>query len=167
MNTRTMRVLVDTNVWLDQFLPERPHGQESREFLDRAVESNLALAYPAGSLKDVFYLVDNESKRMARRETGALTQEDAQAAQEYAWGCIEAVQDLASPVPVDLIDIRKASIWRRSNGDFEDNLVRAAAERLEADLVVTWDRGLLSKCFVPTVTPPVAVCAMEAWDEMP
>ena len=158
-----MRVLVDTNVWLDQFLPGRPHAKESRRFVDRAVEADVDLAYAAGSLKDVFHLVDHETKRLVREERGALSQSDASAAQEYAWGCIEAIQDLASPVGMDLIDIRKASIWRRPNADFEDNLVRAAAERLEADLVVTWDKGMLAKSFVPTVTPADALGEMEVW----
>ena len=163
MSLRRMRVLVDTNVWLDQFLPGRPHAKESRHFVNRAIETDVDLAYAAGSLKDVFYLVDHEAKRLAREERGAISQSDARAAQEYAWGCIEAIQDLASPVGMDLIDIRKASIWRRSNADFEDNLVRAAAERLEADLVVTWDKGMLAKSFVPTVTPADALGEMEVW----
>ena len=158
-----MRVLVDTNVWLDQFLPGRQHAKESRSFVERAIQTDVDLAYAAGSLKDVFYLIDHEAKRLAREKTGTLTQKDALVAQEYAWSCIEAIQDLASPVGMDLVDIRKASIWRASNTDFEGNLIRAAAERLEADLVVTWDKGMLAKSFVPTVTPADALGEMEVW----
>ena len=166
MSARSMRILVDTNVWLDQFLPNRPHGQESREFVDRAVEQGAAFAYAAGSLKDVFYIIGNECKRLARSDSDELAEADARFAQEYAWGCIEAIQDLASPVGMDVADIRKASIWRRSNADFEDNLIRAAADRLEADLVVTWDKGMLSKCFVPTVTPADALAELESWESL-
>ena len=161
-----MRILVDTNVWLDQFLPGRPHERASREFVDLAVENGAALAYAAGSLKDVFYIIGSECRRLARGGDGELAEADALFAQEYAWGCIEAIQSMASPVGMDLVDIRKATIWRNSNGDFEDNLIRAAADRLGADLVVTWDKGMLSKCFVPTVTPADAIAELESWGRL-
>ena len=163
---RPLRILVDTNVWLDQFLPARPHERESRMFIDHAVERGASLAYAAGSLKDVFYIIGNECKRLARGNDGELAEADALYAQEYAWGCIEAIQNMASPVGMDLVDIRKASIWRRSNSDFEDNLIRAAADRLEADFVVTWDKGMLSKCFVPTVTPAAALSELDSWAKL-
>lgn len=54
----------------------------------------------------------------------------------------------------------------RVNGDFEDNLMRAAAERSEADLLVTWDKGMLAKRVIPTVTPSEAIAEIEAWEEL-
>lgn len=157
-----MCILVDTNVWLDLFLPGRPHEGESRLFLERAMEADACLVYPGCILKDVFYLIASECKRLARQEKGELSHTDAVVAQQYAWGCIEIIQELAVPIDMGLLDIRKATIWRRSNTDFEDNLVRAAAERSKADLVVTWDKGMLAKCFVPTVTPVDAIAELEA-----
>ena len=49
------------------------------------------------------------------------------------------------------------------DGDLEDNLVRAAAKRANVDLVVTWDKGMLAKAVVPTVTPTDALAVMDAW----
>ncbi len=166
MSKTQMRIMVDTNVWIDQFLPDRPRQGESLRFLDRACEVDALLLYPACILKDVFYLISSESKRLAREQTGSLTEADAMASQSYAWGCIEAIQELALPVDTTLIDIRMASVWKRVNGDFEDNLVRAAAERAKADLLVTWDKEMLAKRVVPTVTPTQAIAEMDAREEL-
>lgn len=166
VGSKQMRVLVDTNIWVDQFIPQRPGQKHSLRFIDKACEEDVMLLYPACILKDVFYLIASESKRLTREKTGALSQQYALAAQAYAWGCIDAIQELALPVGTELIDIRMASVWRRVSGDFEDNLVRAAAERSEADLVVTWDKGMLSKRVVPTATPLDALAEIEAWKEL-
>ena len=166
MSGAQLRILVDTNVWVDQFLPLRPGQQESLRLVERACDVDALLLYPACILKDVFYIINNESKRLTRERAGTLSDADALAAQAYAWGCIEAIQDLALPLDTTLIDIRMASIWRGVNGDFEDNLVRAAAERSHADLVVTWDKGLLSNRTMPAVTPTQALAEIEAWEKM-
>ena len=52
---------------------------------------------------------------------------------------------------------RLVAKWRSVNSDFEDNLVRAAVQRSDADLLVTWDKHLLARAFVPTVTPEDAL----------
>ncbi len=166
MSARQMRVLVDTNVWVDQFVPERPGQQHSLRFIELACDKDVILLYPACILKDVFYLITNECKKLVRQQSGSLTEQDARSAQTYAWGCIEAIQELALPIGTELVDIRMATVWRRVNGDFEDNLVRAAAQRCEADLLVTWDKGMLAKRVVPTATPTGALAEIEAWEEL-
>lgn len=166
VSNNQMRVLVDTNVWVDQFIPQRPGQRHSLRFIDKACEEDVILLYPACALKDVFYLIQSESRRLAREQMGALSQQDALAARAYAWGCIDAIQGLALPVGTELIDIRMASIWRHVSGDFEDNLVRAAAERSEADLLVTWDKEMLAKHVVPTATPVDALAEMQVWKEL-
>ena len=166
MSGNQLRILVDTNVWVDQFLPLRPGQQDSLRLVERACDVDALLLYPACILKDVFYIINSESKRLVREKLGALSEVDTLAARTYAWGCIEAIQGLALPVDTTLIDIRMASIWRNVNGDFEDNLVRAAAERAGADLVVTWDKGLLSNRVMPVVTPAQALAEIDAWEKV-
>ena len=163
MNGQSHTILVDTNVWLDQYLPGRLHANESQAFVDRALELGVELAFPASSIKDVFYLVGSELKRVVRAETGTVSEADAQAIQQVAWGVVDSLQEVATPVGMDLSDVWLASRWRQVDGDLEDNLVRAAAKRARVDLVVTWDKGLLSKAVVPTVTPTDAMAVMAAW----
>ena len=42
-------------------------------------------------------------------------------------------------------------------------LLRAAAKRANADLPVTWDKVMLSKAVVPTLTPTDAIDEMSTW----
>jgi predicted nucleic acid-binding protein len=156
-------ILVDTNVWLDQYLPVRPHKEESQAFMDYALTQGIELAFPASIIKDVFYIVANEYKRIVRSETGSLTESDARAIQQLAWGVVDNMQEIATPVGMDLSDVWLASKWRRVDADLEDNLVRAAAKRAKSDLLVTWDKGMLSKAVIPTLTPTDAVSEMGTW----
>ncbi|MDO4808165.1 MAG: type II toxin-antitoxin system VapC family toxin [Coriobacteriales bacterium] len=155
-------ILVDTNVWLDNYLPNRPHGNESRRFLDAAIEAGAELVYPASVTKDVFYIVGSEYKRLLRQESGCVTQQDAATISRIAWGVVDNMAQIATPVGMDLADLWLSSKWRQVDSDLEDNLVRAAAKRARVDLVVTWDKGMLGKAFVPTVTPTVATLQLES-----
>jgi len=107
--------------------------------------------------------VASEFKRAVRSETGRLTEADALAIQRLAWGVIDNMQEVGTAVGIDLSDIWLASKWRRVDSDLEDNLVRAAARRAKVDLLVTWDKGVLSKALVPTLTPADAMLEMESW----
>ena len=156
-------IVVDTNVWLDQYLPARPHRAESHAFVDAALAQGVELTYPVSVIKDVFYLVANEYKRVVRAETGALSESDARSIQRLAWGVVDNMQEVATPVGMDLADVWLASKWRRVDADLEDNLVRAAAKRANADLLVTWDEAMLSKAVVPTLTPADAIDEMSTW----
>ena len=98
-------ILVDTNVWLDQYLPARPHKEESQAFLDSALAQGIELAYPTSIIKDVFYIVVNEFKRIVRSETGSLTESDTRAIQQLAWGVVDNMQEIATPVGMDLSDV--------------------------------------------------------------
>ena len=156
-------IVMDTNVWLDQYLPARPHRAESHAFVDAALAQGVELTYPVSVIKDVFYLVTNEYKRIVRAETGALSKSDAKSIQRLAWGVVDNMQEVATPVGMDLADVWLASKWRRVDADLEDNLVRAAAKRANADLLVTWDKVMLSKAVVPTLTPADAIDEMSTW----
>lgn len=163
MSGQSRGILVDTNVWLDQYLPGRPHAKDSQAFVDKALELGIELAFPAASIKDVFYLAGSEYKRIVRAETGTVSKADAQAIQRIAWGIVDSLQEVATPIGMDLSDVWLASKLRQVDGDLEDNLVRAAAKRANVDLVVTWDKGMLAKAVVPTVTPTDALAVMAAW----
>ena len=51
-------VLVDTNIWLDNYLGDRPGAASSRAFLDRAFGEGAVLCYAVTTAKDLFYMFD-------------------------------------------------------------------------------------------------------------
>ena len=69
-------LLIDTNVWLDYFLPDRAGGKEAIDLIVFAFEYEFPLLYPAAIVKDVFYVAVSTFKRIARAEKGSLTQSD-------------------------------------------------------------------------------------------
>ncbi len=124
------KVMVDTCVLIDALAPGRPSHEDARELFSRALASGeknlLALA---SSLKDAYYI-------LCRHYRDEPTARKAIAAMANALELIACDADLV-----------KASL-RSNEPDFEDGLVRAAAERVSADGVVTRDeRGFVgSSC---------------------
>lgn len=67
-DTKTTRVLVDTNVWLDAFLGFRTGCKAAVELLKEGQGAGVEFVYPVGALQDVFALLITELKRKARLE---------------------------------------------------------------------------------------------------
>lgn len=141
-----LSMLLDTNVWLDYYLPWRGGHAAARQLIERALEDNWTLAYAVSTAKDVYYLVSAEHKRAERVATGSLSESAAQAATATAWGCINNMQAIACAVPLDHTDVWMASKQRALHGDFEDDLVIASAMRGKVDYLVTNDETLLRHC---------------------
>lgn len=144
MSEAPKRILVDTNVWLDYFIPSRRGRSVAIEFLRDACTAQVDLLYAATSSKDLFYLISSEHKAWYRREHGSLSQDAATAATSLAWDCLSVLSQLATPVPCDLSDMWMASKQRELHSDYEDDLIIAAAMRAKADLLVTNDVKLCS-----------------------
>jgi predicted nucleic acid-binding protein len=154
MSEAPRRILVDTNVWLDYFIPSRRGRSVAIEFLRDACTVQVDLLYAATSSKDLFYLISSEHKAWYRREHGSLSQDAAVAATSLAWDCLSVLSQLATSVPCDLSDIWMASRQRELHSDYEDDLIIAAAIRSQADLLVTNDAKLCSHA-------PVAAMSVE------
>ena len=103
MSTRKTIALVDTNVWLDCYLPDRPNSVATRDYICMAQQNSVQLAYPVHILKDVFYLIQLDLKRMARKN-GAGTESDFLAVQRAAWSCIENMREQAIAIGADESD---------------------------------------------------------------
>ena len=117
MSENPKRILVDTNVWLDYFIPSRRGRSAAIEFLRDACTAQVDLLYAATSSKDLFYLISSEHKAWYRREHGSLSQDAASAATSLAWDCLDVLSQLATPVPCDLSDIWMASKQRKLHSD--------------------------------------------------
>ena len=61
-NTTTAILLLDTNVWLDNYIPTRPGHETARRLLRHARNNGVQLVYAVGTIKDAFYLVSSQQK---------------------------------------------------------------------------------------------------------
>lgn len=115
----TFRVLFDTNVLLDAFIETRPQSEEACQALKACSGgADLGLVTP-GSLKDVYYVIGKRDGRGA-----------AQAA-------VDQLMGMLAIVPFDMKACHVAA--GSDEPDFEDGLVRAAAELNEVDFILTRD----------------------------
>ena len=150
--SQQLTLLLDTNVWLDYYLPWRSGYAAAQRLIVSAFEQNQTLAYAVPSIKDVFYMSAAEYKRAERASTGALSESAARAANATAWGCVNNMQEIATAIPLDHTDVWMASKQRALHGDFEDDLVIAAAMRGKVDYLVTSDDALLRHCPVAALS---------------
>ena len=157
-------LLLDTNVWLDYFLGWRDMSPTSRRLVELALSQDCTLVYAVSSVKDVFYIVASEHRRLERAAEGSLGEGAVAAANAAAWGCVNALQEMACAVPLDHTDVWMASRQRVLHADFEDDLIIAAALRAKADYLVTNNEGLLRHCPVAALDARDMVALLETKD---
>ena len=154
--------LVDTNVWLDNYLGFRPDHRASCEFLDEAIGRHAVLCHAATTAKDVHFFTSQLAKKMLRESGLEINEATARAMNETAWAHLENMNELSTLVGLDLSDFWIAGKLRDFNEDIEDNLIMAAAERAGADYIVTRDKGLLRKSTVSALAPEDATALLRA-----
>lgn len=160
MSSRITSVMLDTNVWLDYFLPARPGHDDAINLVDMCIEQGVALLYASTSAKDVFFLSGQALKHQAR-STCPDTEPAYAAINEIAWSFVSCMRELATPVGVDASDFWLAERYRSLHSDFEDNLVLAAVERAHADLLVTSDAKLITHAPCTALTPADAAALIK------
>lgn len=143
MSTLPTCLLLDTNVWLDNYLDVRPSSEESRKLIDLALAHEITLTYPITALKDVHFIIASFLKRAARTEGGMLDAEKAAAINDAAFACVKNMREIATAVGADDSDAWLALQLYSSHRDIEDNMVLAAMERSNAAMLVTNDLQLL------------------------
>ena len=153
MEYKQTKILADTNLWIDKYIPHRPSSDVSREVLRLCVSDDIALLYPMRSLADVFWQVSRDRKNWLRKEYGEITETHAHAVNADAWACVDNMMEVGAPVGADVSDVWTAQRLRSVHADFEDDMVLAAAKRAEVDYLVTSDRQLIQKADVVALTP--------------
>ena len=148
-----MRILLDTNVWLDHYLATRPGHEDVEKFLTLAIEADAGFLVPIASLKDFFYLMQIELKCAVRMDGRPLDGNDLCAMREIAWAALDNLLELATVVGADTSDAWLAQKHRALHDDFEDDLVLAAAIRSKADFLITADASLLKHAPVAALSP--------------
>ena len=145
-------LLLDTNIWLEMYIPSRAQQAVCLELVNVAQQKDAALAYASHAALDVYQKVRKENKRWAR-EHGTLTESMAKAIKRLAWDCVNDMQRLAMAIPADSGDFYLACKHRDIHDDLEDDLVLAACKKAHANYLVTLDRDLLARSPVEAVTP--------------
>lgn len=143
MSADRKTVLFDTNSLIDYSIPTRPnHKATIRLFDDLMASDQVNSCCFAGSVKDAYYIFQLEQKRDVRNEFGTLTESDALAANELAWGSIENLEKFFTIIPCDMRTVWIARKLKDICSDFEDCLLLAACELADADFLVTSDERL-------------------------
>lgn len=155
-------LVLDTNCWIDYYVPYRRHSKESRALIQYAFLRDIKLAYPACIAKDVFYLIAADSKRFIRESKGSLTESDAALVNESAWSAVNHMRENAFAVSIGQTDVWYAAKMRNIHSDFEDNLVLAATERANATYLITNDEQLIKHAPVTALTPHDALMFLRA-----
>ena len=137
-----LKLLVDTNVWIDYFLERRPEAHEAAMgFMAEATAADAVLHTSSATMPDLFFLLCQETKRYLREHGKPVDELFAAAVRESAWSSVRNVMELSMIVPVGQNEALRAMTYRDLHDDFEDDLLLAAAARVDADYVVTSDRA--------------------------
>lgn len=128
-----MKVLFDTNVWLDIVLGREGFYLDSFMALVDCLDEGDEIGMAATSLKDVFFIVE--------RMEGA----------EVAYEAVGKMLELARALTVDDWVCRKAVELERP--DYEDGIVAAAALSDEVDCIVTRDAAAFQNLNIRRYTP--------------
>ncbi|MDO4502225.1 MAG: PIN domain-containing protein [Coriobacteriia bacterium] len=160
-SSQPLRILIDTNVWLDNYLSFRPNSKASRLFIEAALRRGAELIYPVHCLKDVFFLIQRSLKRESCA-SGSPTEEDYQSIQRITWSCIDNMRSLATAVGADEADAWTCAKRKYALPDLEDSMVVSAAERAQASLIVTNDAQLIHQSPLAACTPKQALLFLQA-----
>jgi predicted nucleic acid-binding protein len=145
--------VVDTNVWLDLYLPNRLGRTEAKRFLSAAAKKEARILFTLQTANDVFAQVGVNNKRWVREGLGELNEAYSKAIRELSWDCVSNMREIGTVVGADLSDLWLAEKYRALHNDLEDNLVLAACVRAKADYLVTRDVGLIKHSPVAALTP--------------
>lgn len=154
-------LFVDTCVWLDLFLPDRPGKRDAQVLLRHTLDHDIPLTYASHSALDVYAKAGICAKRIFR-EAGTLADPQARAARSFAWNCATRMREVATPVPADVSDFYLAEKLRPLHGDLEDDLILAGCSRAKANYLVTTDKRLLRHADVAAKTPAEMLTLLES-----
>lgn len=140
---RTLKLLIDTNIWLDYFLGRTSATKPTVELFSRAAEAeDIVLFSSSLSVKDIYYILGRTMKADARRG-GALVPEAIAAADETAWACVRLIRQKSIIASVGADEVFDSFVFKHYHNDFEDDLILGVANRIDADYVVTGDKDLI------------------------
>jgi predicted nucleic acid-binding protein len=128
-----MRILVDTNIILDQFLEREPFVEDA-DALIVAIESERIIGYvTATTLTNIFYI--------ARRQTRSI---------QLARQAVSETLRLMEICPVDSVILQQA--FASNLTDFEDAVQLACAMAESLDAIITRNAGDFAGAILPILS---------------
>ena len=129
-----MRVLIDTNVIMDEILSREPFCVDSRRVIQLCSEEDAETFLAAHTITNLFYLL-RKNLSVGERRTVILS-----------------LFKTYEVVPIDEPKLT-AALRNEDFKDFEDCLQVECAKAVEADYIITRDTKDFEKSTVPCVTP--------------
>lgn len=128
-----MKVLVDTNVWLDILAQREPFCAFSKGAIMACINDDHSVYVVATSLKDIFYLME--------RALGNAK----------AYEAIEDVLRIATVATVD--ELVCCSALHHERPDYEDGIIAASAIAEKADCILSRDASAFCGLDIPRYAP--------------
>lgn len=126
------KLFVDTNILLDAAMDERPGWAAATLLMDEFAYGEAVGYVAASSLKDVYYVLTKYA--------------DESASRKY----IEAIMQLFELVPVDKTLCHLAI--RSDEPDFEDAIIRACAESIPVDFIISRDVSAFKRSSIKSLS---------------
>ena len=129
-----MKIMCDTNIFLDVLLEREPFVDDSSKILRLCEEHKLDGFVSASCITDIFYLV--------RKYTHSV---------DMAYKAIGKVLEIVKVCSVTNNDVLLA--FQRKAKDFEDCLVATCAISIHCDYIVTRNKRDFEEFAIPMLTP--------------
>ena len=134
MKNMINRILIDTNVLLDDLMLREPHAVDSRQLLELCRIRNVDGFVAAHSITNMFYIMRKYYSAEERRRL------------------LKSICIMFHVVGIDENKLIMA-IDDESFDDFEDCLQGKCAADIQADYIVTWNTKDYIKSQIPAITP--------------
>ncbi len=128
-----MRFFLDTNVLVYSLHQESKQHAEVNKFITYALDSAITCYFLSSSLKDIYYIL---CRHYLSEENSRL--------------CIQMLRET-----LDMVDLSSSLIdeaLRSDEPDFQDGVVRATAESLQVDAIISYDQDAFKHSFIPKMT---------------
>lgn len=156
------KVMLDTNVVVDYLMGREPGCSDCAKLIAMHAICKCAVYIAALTLKDAYYLVSMQLKRMERKASGCLSEEMARAANDVAWSCVRQLVESTIVLPTGRAESLHALVFRSVHDDFEDDLVVATARSAGVDYLVSNDQRLVKHAPIACLTSSDAVALLES-----
>lgn len=126
-------MLFDANALLYWVYPASPFHDDVSQLLQEAFQSDASCYTLSSSLNEIYYALHSHY----------MSEEDARA----------SIRDIAETF--DLVDLTGPLVFSAIDSDepdYEDGLIRGAAEALQTDAIVSYDKKAFRNSFIPKLT---------------
>lgn len=134
-------LLFDANVLIYWACSASPHHDDVYRLLRAAREARTSMYALSSSLNETYYVL----RRHYMEEPEAR----------------ESIDDIAETFDlIDLTDYLVRTSIRSNEPDYEDGLIRTAAEDLQVDAIITYDKAAFKDSFIPKMTAAEALAEL-------